>query len=234
MRTFIATLLLFASICAFATPSTTYWTPCTLDFQPANLTHITYDTYTRVSDPAKDAVPSLPIDYGLTWGSAFKGGLAVEYGFDYFAATKDPMFFNAKIGYPENSLGKSAPAVAVGIFNVGTKTNVTNQDVVYAIIGKSLPKNMGRLSAAYYVGNSKALGGTDHSGYMVAYDKTLIPDKVVLAADYASGDNAIGGGGVGLYYYFTKNIAILAGPVWFNDKAINGKMKLTMQVDINF
>lgn len=74
----------------------------------------------------------------------------------------------------------------------------------------------------------------DHSGYMVAYDKTLIPDKVVLAADYASGDNAIGGGGVGLYYYFTKNIAILAGPVWFNDKAINGKMKLTMQVDINF
>jgi hypothetical protein len=69
---------------------------------------------------------------------------------------------------------------------------------------------------------------------MVAYDRWLKKDKVQFAADYASGKNYIGGGGVGLYYYFTPNISILAGPVWFNDKGINGKMKWTTQLDMNF
>jgi hypothetical protein len=38
---------------------------------------------------------------------------------------------------------------------------------------------------------------------------------------------------VGLYYYFTKNIDLLTGPVWFNDEGINGKWKWTVQLDIN-
>jgi len=61
-----------------------------------------------------------------------------------------------------------------------------------------------------------------------------VPDKIVFAADYASGDNAIGGGGAGLYYYFSKNVDLLVGPVWFNDSGINGKTKWTVQLDINF
>ena len=43
----------------------------------------------------------------------------------------------------------------------------------------------------------------------------------------------IGGGGVGLYYFFTKDISLLTGPVWFNEKEINGKWKWTLQLDIN-
>jgi len=56
----------------------------------------------------------------------------------------------------------------------------------------------------------------------------------VLAADYASGKNYIGGGGFGMYHYFTKDISLLTGPVWFNDHAINGQWKWTVQLDINF
>ncbi|MBI1865160.1 MAG: EscU/YscU/HrcU family type III secretion system export apparatus switch protein, partial [Nitrospirae bacterium] len=58
--------------------------------------------------------------------------------------------------------------------------------------------------------------------------------RLVFAVDYASGDNALGGGGAGLYYYFTKNVSLLTGPVWFNEEAINGKWKWTTQLDVNF
>lgn len=93
--------------------------------------------------------------------------------------------------------------------------------------------------AAYYWGNADVLksgsGETQSTGYMVALDHQIVPGKWVLAADYASGRNAIGGGGVGIYYYFTPNISLLTGPVWFNDESINGPSpKLTMQLDINF
>jgi len=225
---------------AMATPSTTFWTPCTLDFQPANQTHITYDTYNRFGNPTTDNVPAFPVDYGLTKGAAFKNGLAFEYGVDFMVPTKNPAYFNVKVGYPELTLKPWAPALEIGIFNVGTKAGQTNQDVVYFLVGRSLPNNLGRLSAAYYVGNKTALGfgdtvnSIDNTGAMVAYDKVLIKDKVVFAADWATGTNAIGGGGAGLYYYFTPNIDLLAGPVWFNDKEINGKMKFTVQCDINY
>jgi hypothetical protein len=49
----------------------------------------------------------------------------------------------------------------------------------------------------------------------------------------ASGKNFIGGG-VGLYVYFTPDIDLLMGPVWFHDARLNGDMKWTVQLDINF
>ncbi|MGD0595886.1 MAG: hypothetical protein ABSA64_05210, partial [Sedimentisphaerales bacterium] len=33
---------------AYATPSTTYWTPCVMDVQPYGVWHITYDSYFTV------------------------------------------------------------------------------------------------------------------------------------------------------------------------------------------
>jgi len=63
-------------------------------------------------------------------------------------------------------------------------------------------------------------GGTDYS-------------RVVFAADYALVNNAIGGGGFGLYYYFTKDILLLTGPVWFNDEDVNGKSKWSTQLELN-
>ena len=58
-------------------------------------------------------------------------------------------------------------------------------------------------------------------------------NRVVIAADYISGDNAIGGGGFGLNYFFTKDVSLLTGPVWFNDSDVNGRWKWTIQLDIN-
>jgi hypothetical protein len=77
---------------------------------------------------------------------------------------------------------------------------------------------------------------------MAAFDRAFLPTKdkegnefsrIVLAADYATGKNAFGGGGAGVYYFFTKDISLLTGPVWFNEEAINGKWKWTVQLDIN-
>ncbi len=78
---------------------------------------------------------------------------------------------------------------------------------------------------------------------MVAYDRGFHPvkgksgavdyNKLVFAADYASGKNILGCGGGGLYYYFTKDIDLLVGPTFFNDQGINGKWKLSVQLDVN-
>ncbi|MGZ3597045.1 MAG: hypothetical protein ACXWMS_04405, partial [Syntrophales bacterium] len=174
----------------------------------------------------------------------------------YLQPTDYPVSFNAKMGFPEGALFKGAPALQVGIFNVGTHTNDalpgqssngTNQNIVYGVIGKTIPFIEGRLSAGPYVGNSSALqnsatGDNQNVGFMVAFDRGFWPvkdkegnefNRIVFAADYASGTNQIGGGGFGLYYYFTKDISLLTGPVWFNDPGYNGSWKWTVQLDIN-
>jgi hypothetical protein len=38
---------------------------------------------------------------------------------------------------------------------------------------------------------------------------------------------------VGVNYYFTPSISVLTGPVWFNEKAVNGEWKWTIQLDVN-
>jgi len=117
--------------------------------------------------------------------------------------------------------------------------------VVDLVIGKSF-QGFGRLSAGPYVGNDRVLldshGRKDNRGWMVAFDRGFhsVPgiggqsfNRFVVAADYASGDNAIGGGSLGAYTYFTKDISLLLGHVWFNDAGVNGKPKWTIQLDIN-
>lgn len=250
---FVLGFVLLAST-AFATPSTTYWTPAVMDIQPYLVPHLGIDNYfatkTPGSVPAGEA-SALATDIGLTIGVLPFEKIQMEIGFDALYPSKYPYSFNAKIGTPEGSFFKYQPGINVGIFGVGTKTGgfangATNQNIVYSIIGKTLPFNLGRVHAGVYAGNAGALkssdGSTHNTGYMVAYDKGFFPtkdksnneyNKVVLAADYASGKNAIGGGGVGVYYYFTKDISLLTGPVWFNDHGINGPWKWTTQIDIN-
>lgn len=230
---------------AYATPSTTYWTPMTIDIQPYGVLHIGVDNYFTVFRKAQDGGGSFPTDFGFTMGVLPFEKLQMEIGVDLLESSDYPLFFNAKIGSPEDTLFKGSPALEIGVFNVGTKTDITNQDVFYGVIGKTIP-GIGRLSAGPYIGNDKVLvdkdGNKENTGFMVAFDRGFIPvkdasgseyNKLVLAADYASGKNAIGGGGVGLYYYFTKDISLLTGPVWFNEKAINGEWKWTIQLDIN-
>jgi len=242
----VYSLLFIGSFC-YATPSTTYWTPDTMDIQPYKKWHITYDSYFTVGKKGAHK-GDLPTDIGLTYGVLPFEKLKMEVGFDVLEPQNDPLSFNAKIGTPENALFENSPALEVGIFNVGTKKNVTDYNIVDFITGKTLPFNLGRLHLGGYTGNSNTLksaaGKKQANGYMLAYDYGFWPvkdekgelkfNRYVLAGDYASGKNAIGGGGVGLYIYFTPDIDLLTGPVWFNDHALNGDMKWTMQLDINF
>lgn len=239
-------LVLIAST-AFATPSTTYWTPMVMDIQGFKITHLGIDNYyttTKKSDSGEQG--DFPTDLGVTVGVLPFDKIQMEIGIDAMYPSDNPYYFNAKIGAPEGKLFEGAPALQIGIFNVGTKKDVTDQNIVYGVIGKTIPV-LGRLSAGPYSGNSKLLvdknGKKENTGFMVAFDRGFGPTKDaagnefnrwVFAADYASGDNAFGGGGVGIYYFFTKDISLLTGPVWFNEKAINGATKWTTQLDINF
>ncbi len=243
---------------AYATPSTTYWTPATSDIQPYKVLHIGIDNYFTVG--RKDEKSSLPTDVGLTIGVLPYEKLQLEVGVDLMEPSTDPLFFNAKLGTPEGALFEGSPALNIGIFNVGTDRKEaardgdgrTDYNIVDFIVGKSLPFGLGRLHAGAYYGNSKTLvdrnGEKENTGFMVGWDMGIMRQKEsdggeyhkwIFAADYASGKNAIGGGGVGIYHYFTKNVSLLAGPVWYNDPVVVGvnesaKYVWTTQIDINY
>ncbi len=246
----LAATVIFTAGIVHATPSTTYWTPMTLDIQPYGVLHLGVDNYFTVLGKHGGSVRSFATDVGPEIGVLPFEKIQMEVGLDYMGGVDYPWLFNAKIGSPEDSFFKGQPALEIGIFNVGTKTSGssrTDLDVVHFLIGKTLPGDLGRVTAGPYIGNHSAMlsskGEPKNSGFMIAYDHGFIPvkdrdgnveyNKLVLAADYASGKNAIGGGGVGVYYYFTKDISLLTGPVWFNDQGINGKWKWTVQLDIN-
>ena len=246
----VVLIMVFFSACTvLATPSTTYWTPMTMDIQPYGALHIGVDNYFTILGKDGGDVRSFSPDFGPEIGVLPFEKIQMEAGIDYMGGADYPWFFNAKIGSPEDSFFKGQPALGVGIFDVGTKTSGpsrTDYNIVYLVTGKTLPVNLGRLSIGPYIGNHSAMissnGKHENIGFMVAYDHGFIPakdkegnayNKLVLAADYASGKNVIGGGGVGLYYYFTKDISLLTGPAWFNDQGINGKWKWTIQLDIN-
>lgn len=175
--------------------------------QPFGTFHVTYDTYFTVGRTGTKA-SAFPIDVGLTAGVLPFKKLNMEVGFDLLEPTDDPLFFNAKLGTPEGSLFAGSPALNVGIFNIGTKAGVTDYDIVDFLIGKTLPHDLGRLFAGAYVGSHtlrSADGDVENVGWMVGYDKGFCSvkqgdkefNRFVVAADYASGKNAIGGGGVG-------------------------------------
>lgn len=239
----------FTAGIAHATPSSTYWTPMTPDIQSYGVPHLGVDSYFTVFRKASNGGGSFPTDAGLTLGVLPFEKVQMEVGVDLLESSDHPLYFNAKIGTPENALFKGSPTLQLGIFNVGTQTSGpsrTDQNIVYGVIGKTFDP-IGRFSVGPYIGNSKVLvdhnGDKKNTGVMVAFDHGFVPikdkdgnvdyNKVVFAADYATGKNALGGGGFGLYYYFTKDISLLTGPVWFNEKEINGKWKWTVQLDIN-
>ncbi len=243
-KSILAGLVLKSGL-ALATPTTTYWTPACTDVQPFGVLHIGMDSYTTVFEKADDGGGDFPTDYGLTMGVLPLEKVQMEIGMDLMEPSDDPLFFNAKIGSPEGAWFPSAPAVNIGLFNVGTRQDVTDQNVAYLMIGKTLPY-LGRIHAGPYFGNRSTLldsdGNPESKGFMIGYDRGFLPtrdaagnefNRILVGADYASGENAIGGGGVGFSYFFSRDISLLTGPVWFNSPEINGDWKWTIQLDIN-
>lgn len=223
---------------AFATPSTTFWAPSTPYLQPFGVMHITYDTYFR--DNA-----SYPVDTGLTIGVLPFEKLQMEIGADLLYPGNNPASFNGKIGSPENAFFKGSPGWSFGAFNLGTKKNITDYNVLYFITGKTFPV-IGQPEIGFYHGLNKTLmissdGGVQGDGLMAGWFspdiKVPFINKMVFTADVMTGSNVLGAGGGGIYFYFTPQISLLTGPIWFFDRDLQPSRAdfiWTMQLDIDF
>ncbi len=251
---------------ALATPSTQIWIPSP-DVKDFKAFHIDIDNYTRFStkDSGNNGLNSNLYNIGLSAGVLPLENLKLEVGVDFLttgfqrdtAADNHPFYGNVKLGTPENAFGiKGLPAFAVGAYNLGTYDKPeaglsTRQNIVYGLVGKTLPV-IGRLSAGGYHGSARALAtpgnpGTtnNNSGVMASWDRTMneISDKLWLAADYMSGNNANGEVSFGASWAFSKQVSLVVGVVVFNpfyksspgDNGINpgGKPALTTQLDIS-
>jgi len=223
----VALMLIGVSVKVFATPSTQIWNPST-DIQALGTFHLGIDNYFSVS--SNDTKPyAFPTDVGLTYG-AFKN---LEVGVDLIEPTADPLYLNFKYGLPE---GDVIPAVAVGAFNIGTKKDVTDYNVLYGVVAKTF-KPVGRLTFGYYNGNDKLYidenGDKVNSGLIATWDKT-ITDKIWASVDYSSGKGAYGCLSLGGSYMFAPNTSIILAYVIYNNDKINVNNQVTTQLDINF
>lgn len=229
---------------ARATPSTTFWAPSTPYVQPFGVLHLTFDTYFGTS-------ALYPVDVGLTVGVLPWKGLQAEIGFDLFYPTVAsdvpvdlPLVLHGKIGAPEDIYFTGQPAWSAGIFGVGFEEDVNDQNVLYAMIGKTLPYVGLPQIGIYYALNAdlfrsaegeEARVGLLAGWFSPAIDVPLI-DKIVLAWDIQTGANVLGATGGGIYFYLTPAIDLLTGPVFFFEKRLQPGMSSwlwTLQLDVD-
>jgi hypothetical protein len=234
---------------ASATPSTQIWIPST-DVQAYKTVHLGFDTYIRASSNEDGSRTAPVVVIGPTVGVLPFQKIQAEVGFDVISAGGDldkyPLYFHGKLGTPEDSLFKLSPAVAVGMYNIGTKSGdarngelATNQDIAYALVARTIPV-IGRLSAGYFAGNKKVLldenGRSDEKGVLLSWDRTMteISDKLWVAVDYQGSDSALGALSFGASWAFAKNVSVILGYDIYNERRTGGENTVTMQLDINF
>jgi hypothetical protein len=244
-------VLLFALfVFAFsnATPSTQIWIPST-DVQGFGVLHLGWDSYIKTGLVAGDV--GTVTNGGITVGILPFKNIGLEIGIDYRdigSAHQYPMYFNAKLGTPEDGFLKFMPAIAVGTFDLGTKSSgggLTSFNITYGLIAKNIWK-LGRFSAGYYIGNDQALlvAKKDDHGVLLSWDRTLseLSDKFWLAVDYMGANNSYGALSFGASYAVTPDASFIVGCDFWNDINVNvppgspvlkPKPTITVQVDIN-
>lgn len=207
---------------AFATPSTLIWIP-SADIQPDNTWHFGIDNYYHATAGTRSAT-----DVGLQYG--FLGGRA-EAGIDYLGGQDDPFFLNAKyLLVAENG---ATPAVAIGIYNVGTKRGVTDDDMVYLVGTKTFSPSF-RLTLGYCHGKASTLGEGEDM-LLAGTDGYLTRDKKWWwGVDYQGGQSAFGALNAGVAYYFAQNVSVIFGYDWYNNRTLNPDNTITTQLDVNF
>ena len=247
-------LLICLSLCVLSsellisTPSTQIWIP-SKDFQKWKTMHLGLDNYIRTSNI--NGVRGAGIfDAGFTTGllpfEKFQGEIGVDYLYmgdsNY---DNHPIYFNAKIGLPEDAFFKGFPAIALGAYNFGLKTNLTNYNIIYGEIAKTIPI-LGRISVGYYTGNDKVLVDENlqkaNNGILLSWDRTMteISDKLWLAIDYQGGKNYLGALSFGASWAFSKNVSVIFVYDIYNNKnayyntSNQNANTFTAQVDINF
>jgi hypothetical protein len=212
----------------YATPSTQIWNPST-DIQTAKTVHLGIDNYFSVVENGNPSgCYAFPTDVGVTYGLIKN----MEIGIDAMEPTANPLYFNAKYGLSE---GKKTPAVSIGIFNAGTKKDVTNYNILYGVAAKKF-NLIGRISLGCYRGNDKLMvdekGNNQNSGIITTWDKT-INGKIWACVDYASDKSFYGSLSFGGSYSFTTNVSVILGYVIYNNNKLIPNNTFTTQVDIN-
>jgi hypothetical protein len=240
MKTRITTALLALIIsgvsCILATPSTQIWIPST-DLQSYKVWHLGIDNY--FYDYKAGTIQSLtgfPTDIGMTVGVLPFNNIQAEVGVDVFVPSLSPLSFNAKAGIPEGTLTEWAPAIAVGGFDFGFQKNVTDYNILYGVVSKTLPI-VGRVTVGYFSGNSTLLvdqnGNADNNGIMLSWDRTIseISENLWLAVDYQGGNSGFGALNIGFAWSFSKNVSVIFARDIFNNSEMPSTF--TTQLDIN-
>lgn len=245
----IMMVVLFSSIqVAMATGSTQIWIPST-DIQGFKTVHIGIDNYIRTQNQADGKTGSGIYDFGVTTGISPFSKVQVEVGVDYLSMGDNvydahPIYFNGKIAIPEDSLFKGAPVIAVGAYNFGLKSNLTNYNIIYGLLAKTIPV-VGRISVGYYTGSKALLVDENlnpsNSGLLLSWDRAMpeISDKLWLAVDYQGGKNYLGALNFGLSWAFSKNVSVIFGYDIYNNKNAfynstnTNASSFTTQLDIN-
>ncbi|MCE1225695.1 MAG: hypothetical protein LWW87_04300 [Geobacteraceae bacterium] len=256
-----AALTLTCASAALATPSGQIWIPST-DAKGFKEVNISIDNYIRMSHSA-DAGPNY-YDAGVTVGVLPFEKFKLEIGVDYYTdnlniggssnASAHPILFNFKGAIPEDAFFKGMPAVAAGMFGIGTfdRGDIANggantmSNITYGLLAKTLPV-VGRISAGGYHGAAKNMVSDTkaraNNGVMVSWDRTMseISDKLWLAVDYMGGNSSFGALSVGGSWAFTPNVSLLVGANFYNPfydpqggMLPGGKPTFTTQLDINF
>ena len=229
---------------AIATPTTHIWAPST-DIQPFKLWHIGADMYIPVNrDDAGNRIATIN-NLGLTVGVLPGKKFGVEVGFDYRSglgsADDYPLYLNAKIGAPEDAFGKGFPAIAAGLYDLGTKSDLTDYGIWYAKVARTIPggkTNLGRLSVGYFTGNDKLLLdrtlAKDNSGVMAAWERTMseISDKLWLCIEYMGTESVYGCFNIGGSWKVASNTALLLGYDIYNNSAFAETFTLQIDIDI--
>jgi hypothetical protein len=237
---------------AGATPSTQIWIPST-DIQGFGVFHLGWDSYIKTAALANGAFEPTVTNGGITVGVLPFKQVGLEVGIDYRDISNNhiyPIYFNAKLGVPEDAFFKYMPAIAIGAFDMGTNssgksatTPLTNYNISYGLIAKNIWV-LGRISAGYYLGNANALGVAekDAQGLLLSWDRTIteLSDKLWLAVDYQGGYNSYGAISVGLSYAVTPDASFIVGYDVWSDVDAKGSVSgtpvrptATVQVDIN-
>jgi hypothetical protein len=257
-RLLVAVLLLgglAGARAAHATPSTEIWIP-SVDVQPFLVPHLNFDTYVRLqTEPGGGRRAPIWL-FGPTMGVLPWDKLQLEIGFDLVwqalnPQDRYPIYFHAKLGTPEDAMFKWSPAIVAGVYNLGIKPNVTNQNIGYAMVGRTIPK-IGRLSLGYFYAHDTLFvderGARSNHGFLAAWDRTMkeISPKLWLCVDYQGSMSWIGAVSFGLAWSFTDNISMIFGyDLYTNRKRtvdaagqptgalVAGRDTFTVQLDIN-
>lgn len=229
----------------WATPTTHSWAPST-DVQANRTFHLTSDFYFPSESDAGGSKPDTITFLGLTTGYwPIEDKFGMELGFDHVTGLGElddyPIYFNTKIGTPENALFDGSPALAFGGYGFGTERNKTDQDILYIKSARTVSLaelSMGRFSFGWFWGNPVLLLDdnldSDANGIMLTWERTMseISDKLWLNLDYQGSDSGVWALMPAFAWKFAENVSVIFGYVIPNNSDLAESVGI--EVDIDF